>query len=383
MIRLAAYDFVRYLKRNLITAVFMAILCLIIICLYSLFRYEYGMYKPYQEIGEYADYFVAVRNEFDASEYDCIEQVYTVYQTSIMVDEVRVTAYVYDAWIYSNWEPRIKEGKWLTGNEVGAVQVVLGGITDNCNVDEIYTMDGNIPLKIVGLLQEETKVIWSTSNSVTRAEAMIYLGQYKVPEISGASGMYALITREDADRYGLSYSKTGAWEILRFREGMTEEEKEEVCVQIYAQTNQYGCSWESFIEPSRELFAVQLYGYLPLIVISLLLILLIVFTTSLISTREASAVYSIYYLTGASKQSCYLIALGNVFGTIAMSALFYAVLRAQLLLYAQKNNLTLSLVGTNRYAVILYVSFALFMMWNLYVCMHKQSALKMLKENRG
>ncbi len=386
MIKLAIYDYIRYLRRSVVTAAFMAVLCLVIVCLHSLFQYEYGKYKPYRDISEYVDYYISYRNGFFESDYDCVEQVYYMYQTRFKIGGESITAYVYDEWIYGNWTPRLREGEWLSKTEDGVMQIVLGGVVDEHHVGEEYIAEhylGEVPVQVIGILQADTEIIWSTSESYDGTAADNYLWQYKVPEITGNSGMYALMTREDAERYGLSYSPSGSWVLLRFRDGMTEEEITEVSLDIYANNEKCGTSMEKFMATSREMMLDRIFRYLPLTFIGLVLTLMVIVSTSMIHVREAGPIYSIYYLTGASKRKCYIIALGNVFGTIAMSALFYIVLRAQLLLYAQKNNLTLSLVGTNRYAVILYTSFALFMMLNFYVCMHKQSALKMLKENRG
>ncbi len=386
MLRLSVSDFLRYLWRNIITALLMAILCLVVVCLCTLFRIEYGKYKPFHELSKKADYYIMNRMAMSNTEFDFVEEMYTAYKGRIELNGEILWVYIYDSWVYENWSPRLRSGKWLSEEDTGPIRLVLGGIADNHVPGEQYRLpdyQGGAEVTVVGVLQPETEILWSDVESFNSADDLKYDMRYAPPEINTSSGLYGIISKQDADRYGIDYSQTGAWMIYQFREGLNAEEREAAQLRLYEESDRLGRTMEDFMEVSTQRVLERVGGYLPLAGMAILLILCILYATSLIYVRESSPIYAVYYLSGAAKRTCYVISMGNAIGTIGLSVLFYLVLASRIRLYMQEQNIAFDLKGTGMFAAMLYVGFAVCMMLNQCLCMRKRSPLQVFRNNRG
>ncbi len=114
--------------------------------------------------------------------------------------------------------------------------------------------------------------------------------------------------------------------------------------EIAFQRGNTGRFYKTFLYLSKEILKEKLFAYLPLMITGVILVFVALFVAAFINAEKGSRYYCIYYLVGGTKRSCFLIACGNVLGTVAVSALFLTLC----LYFAMKKNSPLTLLRKHR-----------------------------------
>ena len=150
MRQLALYDFLRHMKRNLFVAGLLAVLSLLLVSVYSLLRYEYDRYKPFEELEIKNGFWIGADPELppdsfieELAEWQGVAHFYTVYQSGMMVNGEYIKLYVYENWSWGNWRGRLREGTWFEETDLDS--------------DYVYSPDSRYFLKIMIRIQKTQK----------------------------------------------------------------------------------------------------------------------------------------------------------------------------------------------------------------------------------
>lgn len=386
--QLALYDFLRHIKRNLFIAGLLAALCLLLTSLYSLLRYDFDRYKPFEELGIKNGYWIGMDMEAIAqtdtfeelAEWPGVAGFFTVYQSGMTVGGKYVKLYVYEDWSWKNWRGRLLEGKWFEESdlEAEAVPVIFGGSDNPFANGALYacSINGQSEVcRVKGILQPGTEIMFGNEYDI---EYTFYDACYMVPE----DGVYGLIQKEVADAHGLYSYPTCIWSFVKYEENLSAEEAAELDRRITRRIYSGGFPYDIFMNISKDAMKDRLFAYFPFMAIGAVLVLASLLAAAFINVEKGSKYYKVYYLVGGSKQKCFWIACGNVLGTIAVSGLFYVLLRMLLQMFTRRNNILFSLTaGANLLAAGLYLLFALFMGLCMYFAMKKNSPLELLRKH--
>lgn len=393
MKQLILYDFLRHIKRNLVTAFVMALICLLTASLYSLLSYEYGRYRPFakldtnngfwlgdvkQVVSPYASQDEALEK---LSKYEWFDRLYQGYISSVTLDYRSYLAYVYEEWVWENWQGRLQSGSWFDAYEEGSevIPVILCGSSVGHQPGDIVTAqlaDGECKLLIQGILQNGTEVIYKDNYSWAEED---YDHMYMVPD---EDQKFLIMQKEAADDHGIHTMAAGEWGFVGYDRTLTEEETTKLNQELTVMVRGGGTPHKVFLSVSGSLLLDKLFVYIPIMAVGLVLTLVALFAIAFVNVEKGARYYSIYYLVGARKRSCFLVACGNILGSVAVSAVFYALGRRLLIWYTRKENILYSTMpGANVLAAALYLLFALFLAVCMYFAMRKVSPLKLLKKH--
>ncbi len=387
MRQLALYDFLRHMKRNLFVAGLLAALSLLLVSVYSLLRYEYDRYKPFEELGIKNGFWIGADPELppdsfieELAEWQGVAHFYTVYQSGMMVNGEYIKLYIYENWSWENWRGRLREGTWFEEKDLDSevMQIIFGGNDNPFVAGELYSCSINgqqSGCKVKGIMQPDTEIMFNNSYTIDNVG---YDACYMVPE----DGVYGLLQKEVADAHGFYSYPTCVWTFVEYEENISAEEADALDKQINHRLMSGGCTYRIFLNKSQELMKERVLAYFPFMAIGAALVLASLLVAAFINVEKGSKYYKVYYLVGGSKQKCFWIACGNVLGTIAVSGLFYVLLRMLLQMFTRRNNILFSLTaGANLLAAGLYLLFALFMGLCMYFAMKKNSPLELLRKH--
>lgn len=393
MKQLSLFDFLRHLKRNIFVAFLLAILCLLVTSLYSIMKYEYGRFKPFLNLDTNSGFYIGSKDLASEGDVDYValtegiknienvERLYQVNSGSVPVSDRHISTYVYEEWVWKNWEGRLKSGKWFDDVDENSdvIQLILGGEIEGFDFeagDKFICKDefGQITYEIVGILQGGTAIPFSQEYSY------VYLNYDSCYEVVDAP--FFIIQKEAADKINMQYYEICTWLLVGYEEGLTEAEIEELNSRIGILVNGAGVTHNSFIDSSKEVLREKLIAYLPLMLTGIILVFVSLFVTAFINVSKGSRYYSIYYLVGANRRTCFWVACGNVVGTVALSAVFYLLLGEIIKIYTRRTNIVFSFASSAKYlAIVLYIVFGLFMTACMYLAMKKNSPMEILRKH--
>jgi hypothetical protein len=357
--------------------------------LYSLYSYEYGRYKPFEKLDLSNGFYVGCKMagtldpmsgfEETIGKLDGVEGIYEVYRGYISTAAKGYNAYLYDEWIWKNWEARLKSGSWFSDDQkdTDTVQVILSGNIEGYAVGDVFTVQtdtGSCQLLVKGILQDHTEIPYSNSY---HASDMTYDSCYSVP---GENEKFILLQKEAADEKGIAGNASGVWAIVGYKEGISEEETTELNNYINKMVGITGRPYGVFLKLSADALEGKILVYIPMIAAGIVLGLISLFTVAFINIEKGAKYYKIYYLTGANKRQCFQIACGNVIGTIFVSVFAYVLGNDLIILYTRKANITYGMMsGAVLLAMGIYCVFALFLMLCMYLAMSANSPLELLR----
>lgn len=389
MKRLALYDFLRHIKRNLFVAFLMAILCLLITCFYSIYDYQYGRYEPFEKLETNDGYFVRNKTldtgmdlEKELADLSGIDESHTVYQCAASSDIGIWNIYAYEQWVWEYWQPRLKSGKWFEESDLKKeiVPVIVCGNVEGYKVGQIFTCNssaGIFQCVIKGIAHSGTEILWGDSFSSLE---MHYDSLFTTLTDDESC---IIMPKECTDKQGVEVIPHEDWLFLGFEEDLSENEKKELTESLKAIVDVGGYSYDTFIRLSKDALESKLFVYLPMMISGALLIAVSLFTVAFINVEKGGRYYSIYYLLGGSKRKCFGVSCGNVAGTVLVSGIFYILLSMVADIYCRHNDITFNISAGGRIlAIILYGVFALFMLLCMYIAMRKNSPLEMLRKRK-
>lgn len=394
MKKLALFEFFRSTVKNMLIALFLAALCLLITVMYSVVSYEYGKIAPFKNLNISEGYFLGITfieeteeqesGKMNAENFEGVEAVYQISACSFFNAEISISAYVYDEWVWKNWRGRLKSGSWFTesGAKSDEIEIIIGGDTAGYSVGDRIKVFGNnedITLRIIGILQDNTEILYKDGYNYYE---MNYQGMYTVPTVNEGE-IFALAQSEAVERAELSLYNPCMWEIWKYSDSLSDEEAEALTREIHTKIQGAGKIYSTFLEKSEKLATQKVMTYVPTIAVSFLLMLAALYCIAYVNVQTGSRYYSIYYLTGASKRQCNIIALSYMVITIIMSVIMFIILGIGFETYARNNNIMYSFVtGPKLLAAGLYLVFALFLSLCLYMAMRKRSPLELLRTRK-
>lgn len=380
MIRAGWLEYLRNLKRNLVLSLIVSVMAVVIVSLGSLYRQERSRMKPFQFLFDKADYVIPENNFGELPEDSAVETTYQMYRTNLDTSQGFITGYVYESWVYENWSPRLAEGTWISGASEEDLSIVIGGLTEGYSVGDTISLENGISCRIIGILAKDTEIIWKESGSYSSVLQASYNGYFGVPEISGKSGIYCILSREDAGRLNVPLTPSGGWSILAFRDDLTEAEKNAEEDTLFEATNEMGRPMSDFRIASEKQLSKKISGLLGISLVGGFLVLLLTGISTFVTIKESLKLYGIYRILGAGRLQCGLISYGNPMGILLVAAVCY---RAEVLLishFANRLNLIFK-PGTGTGMLIgMCVLFLLSPIFGLVICFHKKYPLEMIRE---
>ena len=389
MTTLALFEFFRNTLKNILIALFLAILCLMLTVMYSIVSYEYGKFKPFKSLDIDKGYFVGSKlgggtEMVDVRDFEGVEATYFVSSGMVFIGENSVTAYSYEKWIWKAWHARLKSGHWFTEAGAGSeeLEVIIGGKNPGYSSGDTVkaqTQTGEVTLRVIGVLQDDTEIMYREGYN---SFEMNYEGMYQTPEIVDEQ-MFILMQSESAGKKGVALHNACLWEIWKYSDDLSDKETEELTKSIASGIFNSGKAYSRFMEESSDIAAQKVTAYIPAMMVSFFLTLIALYCIASINVSDGSRYYSVYYLVGASKRQCRIIALSYTVITVFMSIIMYIILGLTLETYARAHNLMYSFVaGPKLMAAGLYIVFAAFLSVCLYLAMRKRSPLDMLRSQK-
>lgn len=391
MKKLALFEFFRSIVKNVLIALFLAALCLLITVLYSLTDYEYGKIAPFKSLDIKNGFFFGSNYIADMQEgddfqvnpenYEGIEAVYKINAGFLSTETDSIQMYAYNRWVWDNWQGRLKSGSWFTESGIDSeeIEIVIGGETSEYSVgDLIYVIekDNYIPLRIIGVLQDNTEILYREGYNYYENN---YQGMYSVPNVEEGK-FFVLMQTEAAEKSEFSLYNPCMWEIWEYSDELSEKEAEELTNQLYVKVSGTGKTYDEFMAESEEISSRKVMTYVPTIVVSFILVLAALYCIAYVNVQNNSRYYSIYYLVGASRKKCNILAISYMVITVVLSVIMYVILGVGFEAYARTKNIMYSFVtGPKVLAGVLYLVFAVFLSVCLYMAMRKRTPLDMLR----
>lgn len=355
--RVCCMEYFRNFGRNLFLSIVLAVMGLIIVSVVSLYRYEYGKAAPFLRLSEKADYYVIEQGGSDISNVPGVSKWLCMKKASLKLGDVDLIVYLYDSWLYRYWAPRMREGKWIAEPHGTKIGVVLGGMTKSYSVGDCLQLNNGMVCEVIGILQENTEIFWKESNGADMYIQNSYIGYFMAPQIVGKSGIYAIMSLEDAEKAGIQGNSCGNFGIAFFEQKLTKAEREKKCEELAEIVDGAGVRYENFLKESKKQLQKKAGGLLPFALVALTLTLLVIGYTNYFTIKEGMGVYRIYHLIGASKKKCIIIAYANAVGVVVISLVFYYIGQQLLQKFAQKNDYVISLQGSGGYVLEMYILF--------------------------
>ena len=380
MIRIGILEYFRNLKRNICLSAVFSCLALVVVSLVSLYQQEREALEPFRIICENTDYMLPDLNGGVDLDSDEIDSVCRMYRTVMDTTAGKITGYIYEAWIYDNWAPRLAEGKWISEADTEEVSVVIGGLTDGFSAGDELTLGNGLNCRITGILQKDTEIIWKESGFYDSTLHENYSGYFGVPEVTGKSGIYCILSMEDASKAGVSITPEGGWCFLGFREGLGEEEKEELAAGLFESNGAVGLTTGEFMSASENQFAKKTLGLRGISLIGFFLALILNAAASFVTIRESLRIYGIYRILGACRFQCGCIFYCNIIGIAAAALVFYKAEEAALVFSAEQGKLIFTAGSGTPVLMGMLLLFMLIPVIGLVICFRGKYPLRMLRE---
>ena len=389
------YEYTKHPLRNISIALLMSILCFLSAVIFSVISYHYYRFKPFKKLEEKigAAYFSwdAKVNMYTTGAKGLGEQ-YSVSYTTVFDFQSPVSLYIYDEWIWKNWEPRIKRGKWLKEkNKSGLPEVVIGGNTKGYDVGDVINLRGYLSqedtaeqeFKVIGILQDKTELMGG--NTFSRGGEK-YNKCFFETNNNEESPMYVIVKESDMAKSSISdiYRAQSLWRILDYRDDiLTQEEIEQNNKIIDVRISHAGVPFGKFMDNSRKVFRAQIMLYIPLFVLALVLIGIVIFNVTRIDLRDSSYSHSIYYLLGADRKTCRHVSTYVLLINVLMSVIMFA---GEFFLYAkiaETQNLNYR-IGVDTFAIagIVYIVLIAYSSLVSYLMSRGMTPVDMLRKNR-
>lgn len=358
MAKLCCMEYLRNIKNNLVLSLILSIMGIVIVSVMMMYEYEYGKAAPFLEGAKGADYFVMYQGGENFDNIPEIAEQFCVEKAKVGIGGQDADAYVYGEWIYKYWQPRLKEGKWITDNTNSEIGVVIGGITDGYSLGDRISLDSGITCKITGILQNDAEILWRDADGYDMYDHNNYSGFFSAPVVSGEQGIYLILSDKSASMIGLSSTPFGNWCILSLDKSIAKEKKEEL-ESVWGLKNEDSgrITYKSFKMESKKQLNKKIGGLAPLALGSFTLLVMVVGFANYVTVKTGMRVYRIYHLLGAKTRNCALIVYGNTIGIVLVSAFFYYLEEKLLTALARDNNYVMGLQGGHQYATLMYILF--------------------------
>mgnify|MGYP003303695337 CR=1 FL=1 len=390
MNKLGFQDFLRHIWRNLFVAFLLAIICILVSCMYSIYSYEYGRYKPIEKIGIKNGYYVGGDNtdllnlsfEEELAKLEGIEDIYYINNVSMSIDDKYPCVLAYESWVWENWEARLKSGTWFSeyNKNDRCIQIVISSnFGDYKPGDELVAVADNKMIRCVvkGIMQPGAEVLCSESYT---ADDQTYNSFYS--NMEGEGGV-VLMQQEAADDLELMCLQGSSWSLIKYEEELSDEKVLANQKRLVYLTAAMGLPYDSFVENSKDYLYEKIAVYIPMIVSGIVLAMIALLTVAFINVKTGSRNYSIFYLVGANRKECFKIASGNAIGTILLSAMFFLAGEQLVARYAKKANIVFNLnMGSKLLALGLYIVLGIFMIVCMKLAMKKNSPMEVLREHK-
>ena len=396
MFGIVSYEYVKHWMRNIFVAFLMALLCFISAVFLSILRYHYFQYKPFRELNIDEEKSIFTRGIFEDidklhinSEY---KEIYSEYGSVFYNGNVGELL-VYDKWVYQNWEPRLKRGRWF-GNKVGDIpEIVIGGNVEGIAPGDIIRIEGIISekevesceCKVVGIFQNGTSLLGSNG---IRYGTERYSSCYFNTDTDRQMPFFIIMRKDDFKKNSISKLELikNDWEIISFD---TENGDKDIIEQDWNKLNDYikdsiqAVTYSEFMEKSRDMYYSQIMLYIPLLLFGFILIALVIYNVTRIDLRDSSYSHSIYYLLGENKKKCRRISVYVLLINILISFMFYIGNVIFFSNLAQKKNLVFKL-GLDSF-VIVGIVYCVLILYTIIVGMflsRGMTPMDMLRKNR-
>ena len=395
MTDLAIYEYTKHIIRNIFIAIIMSVLCFLSAIIFSVLRYHYTLFKPFKQLGKEIGtaYFSWSNNEkILSSGAKGLGKQYKVNIAPVFVDDEGAFLYIYDEWIWENWEPRLKSGKWFkSGNSKELPEVVIGGDTKGYKVGDIISIKGLLSADktgmqdfyVVGVFQDQTKLIGGNSFSLGGEK---YNKCYFEAKSAEDKIFYAIVKNSDFKNSSIAGVDVASsiWMIQEFNDAdMTKEELEESLNLVRKAVSNTGVTYDVFMDKSRKVFKAQIMLYIPLFVLAIILIGVIIYNLTRIDLRDSSYSHSIYYCLGASKSVCRRISFYTLMINVILSIIMFV---GEVLVYArisQNQNINFRL-GPDTFIItaIVYAVLVIYTMFVSRLMSRGMTPVDLLRENR-
>ena len=374
----------------------MSVLCFLSAVIFSVLRYHYIQFKPFLElekkVGEAYFSWDAGDSNIYTSGAKGINGEYNVRIASLFDNDYLVSAYIYDEWVWKNWEPRMKKGKWFSGNPKDDIpDVVIGGDTRGYKVGDTINLTGYVSgeqtatqeCRIIGIFQDKTPIFGSREYS---AGGEKYTKCYFDTKNEDGMPIYVIIRENDMKKSKIAGVDTdrSIWTVIDFDESrLSEEEIAENYSAIRRKTSGAGLTYSDFMKKSRKTFNAQIMLYIPLFCLAVFLIGIVIYNVTRIDLRDSSYSHSIYYLVGADKKVCRRISLYTLLINVFISVIMFVT---EVYIYASvaaKQNINFHLgIDTFIIAAAVYIALIIYTVLVSHLMSRGLSPIDMLRKNR-
>ncbi len=406
IVKLMLGEFIDHIKSNLITAILMSVVSLILTVFISVYVFQESKYTPFRDLQINEGFFVAAdADRIPFEEYEGIEEVYrTYFERGIGKGNFSKLFFIgYPEWVWKHWRCQLEKGTWFRdavierSRKKGHIPVVIGLSGDTYRIGDIikayteinYFEPGaektELSLEVIGIAREDAGIIGDDGSY--HATAFSYDWMYHTMDEffpgEGSDGMVVMFPMGAAEQYPQLIFLGSRQAFVKYKPGITEEQRNEMERSFCRLTNGSGIPFEEFDEYSREVLRQTILMYMPFILIGVLILVISVYTLSHLTVARYRRHLAVYTVVGASKLHGFILLLGNSIGTILLSVLLFALEKQIFEIYTKEHGILMML--SDNYVELLslaYLAFFLFMSSCMYLEFRKKGRGMLLAAHR-
>ena len=241
-----------------------------------------------------------------------------LYSDSVMAfpmkgkENLQSRCYSYNDELIKRYVPELSGGDWFDVSASGdTIEAVISENENGWRVGDVIPVqfackgwDGTIDVKIIGILKRGAKLPCITHDHTGESNSNMIFSEYDTEE----NGCPLLL---------FSYSQLKARNVfqsinsafIKYKDGTSAEALLDDQKQITRLGGVFSVSLSEVNANSISYFKTQVYNYLPIIVVVLILTLVSSISITALSTRRRLHDYVIYYICGLKWKSCCLVNL--------------------------------------------------------------------------
>lgn len=323
----------RHLVMNLLIFIELAVTVILVAVMVSSVMIRYKYYSPFKDLyssdGLYCEFTKAASTGAAFSSMEEFldgEDIFPFLSSPEMIvcsdsvmafpmkenENVQSKCYSFNDELISRYTPELAEGEWFDIiSSGGTIEAVISENENGWRVGDVIPVqfackgwDGQLDVKIIGMLEKGTKLPCITHEHTGDSNSNMVFSEYDIEE-------------NECPLMLFSYSQLKARNVfqsincafIKYKDGTSYETLLDDQKQITRLGGVFSATLSEINDNSISYFKVQIFNYLPIIIVVLILTLVSSISITALSTRRRLHDYGIYYLCGLKWKSCCLVNL--------------------------------------------------------------------------
>lgn len=296
------------IKKNILSSLLIALVLTCLYCVISIIEYENGKLKVFKEFskmdGIYFDNcnIEEVLLQGTAASIKGAKRVYSLGCVATFCNTKGIyenaTLLGYDKYIYDNFTPVIKSGKWISDiDDIDDeyIHVVITEEPKGIKVGDVITCLGvDTPMYVEGIIGDGNEIMWAGDGYIITSDNYEYLFQGSYFE--NGESFYVIARKKDIDNE--VHITNGTKAFIEYDDNITDlEEKEN---NEYCNNNGHSIPLSYFYQKSKDNYMKKVTFYYPTLLMVIIMIGIVFIVSSVIEYRYCVGTLGILYAVGMS-----------------------------------------------------------------------------------